>query len=336
MKPKIMVAGAGGHTGKFVVDLLNRKGADPVPATRSGNFKGLDGREVPCRRIDFTDPTTLDAVMRNCDAVINCAGPFFDTAEPCADAAINAGIPYLDVAAEQQTVQRLFERMDAQIGTVTIPIVPAMAFYGGLADLMVSALAQNANKIETIEIAVGLDFWHPTPGTRLTGQRNTFERVIIRDGKLVAVPASPLMKMWNFPGMFGEQEVTCVALSEIILISRHIRSNSVTSFMNLAPLEDLGNPRTPKPQANDASGRSAQRYIMDVRVLADGQETRVTASGRDIYATTAPLVVNACLALLDAGIARPGAWAPGELFEPFSFLAGLAPEIDISFQVDHS
>jgi short subunit dehydrogenase-like uncharacterized protein len=335
MNPKIVVAGASGHTGKFVVDLLRQRGAIPIPATRSGRFAGLDGSESRCHAIDFSDLVNLDGVLHDADAVINCAGPFFDTALPCAEAAIRAGIPYLDVTAEQKTVQTLFERLHAKAQTAGVTIVPAMAFYGGLADLLVSAVARDEPKVDSIEIAVGLDFWHPTPGTRLTGERNTFQRLVVRDGQLVPIPSPPPTKSWNFPGMFGQQPVACVTLAEIILISRHIQSDSMTSFMSLAPLADIGNPDTPPPQAIDASGRSAQQFVMDVRVVAGGRELRATATGRDIYAATAPLIVNACLALLGAGNIKRGVRAPGELFEPRAFLAALAPEIDVSFQADN-
>jgi saccharopine dehydrogenase-like NADP-dependent oxidoreductase len=331
MNPKIVVAGASGHTGKFVVDLLRQRGAIPIPATRSGGFVGLDGSERPCNVIDFADLTSLDGVLRDADAVINCAGPFFDTAVPCAEAAIRAGIPYLDVTAEQKTVQTLFEQLHTKARDAGLTIVPAMAFYGGLADLLVSAVALDEPKIDSIEIAVGLDFWHPTPGTRLTGERNTFQRLVVRDGQLVPIPSPPPTKSWNFPGMLGQQPVTCVTLAEIILIARHIHSNSVTSFMNLAPLADIGKPDTPAPQAIDASGRSAQQFVVDVRVVAGGRDLRATATGRDIYAATAPLVVNACLGLLGPVNIKRGVCAPGELFEPRAFLAALAPEIDVRF-----
>jgi Saccharopine dehydrogenase NADP binding domain len=330
MNPKIVVVGASGHTGKFVVNLLQQRGAIPLPATRSGKFVGLGGSDSPCHLIDFSDPANLDGVLSSADAVINCAGPFFDTAVLCAETAIRAGIPYLDVTAEQKTVQTLIERLHTKAQNAGVTIVPAMAFYGGLADLLVSALALDQPKIDSIEIAVGLDFWHPTPGTRLTGERNTFQRLVVRDGQLVPIPSPPPTKTWNFPGVLGQQPVTCVTLAEIILISRHIHSNSMTSFMNLAPLADIGKPDTPAPQAIDASGRSAQQFVMDVRVVAGGREIRATASGRDIYAATAPLVVNACLALLDGKKRKSGVRSPGEIFDPRASLAALAPEIEVS------
>jgi short subunit dehydrogenase-like uncharacterized protein len=42
--------------------------------------------------------------------VVNCAGPFLDTALPVVEAALRAKIPYLDVAAEQAAAQSIRAR----------------------------------------------------------------------------------------------------------------------------------------------------------------------------------------------------------------------------------
>jgi hypothetical protein len=329
---RIAVLGAGGHTGRFVVDALRRLGATAIPATRTGRFQPIDGAEEACRVIDFADVGSLDRAMMGADAIINCAGPFFDTAVPAAEAALRARIPYFDVAAEQRTVQDLFDRLDGPARDAGVTLVPAMAFYGGLADLLASALVPSGTRAQAIDIAVGLDSWHPTAGTRLTGERNTFERLVVRDGRLVPVPSPPPAEQWQFPAPFGEQPVTCVALSEMVLLSRHIDAAEITSFMNLAPLADLHDAATPAPRAADDRGRSAQHFVMDVRATIDGRVGRAVASGRDIYAVTAPLVVKACLTVLGGNAVPTGVRAPGEIFDPAEFLANLAPDIMVDLE----
>lgn len=325
--PQIVVLGAGGHTGRFVVDALRRKGADAIAATRSGRFTPIAGEEEACRVLDFSRPDALDDVLRGADAVINCAGPFFDTALPAAEAALRAGIPYLDVSAEQETTRRLFDTLGDRARAAGVTIIPAMAFFGGFADLLVSTLVADGEEVATIEIAVGLDSWQPTAGTRLTGEKNVYPRMIVREGALAPIPDPAPGGEWHFPAPLGVQPVTCVALSEIILISRHINAGSVTSFMNLKPLGDLHERATPPPRPADARGRSAQQFIVEVRATIQGEVRRAAASGRDIYAVSAPLVVNACLDLLTHEISAPGVRAPGEVFDAAAFLSGLVPEI---------
>ncbi|MDG4718076.1 MULTISPECIES: SDR family oxidoreductase [Thalassospira] len=91
----ITVLGAGGHTGRFVIDLLERKGLTARAATRTGRFTDLLGRDRFCETLDFSDAAGLDGLMRGAHAVINCAGPFLDSAKPAIKAALRARVPYL-------------------------------------------------------------------------------------------------------------------------------------------------------------------------------------------------------------------------------------------------
>jgi hypothetical protein len=124
--------------------------------------------------------------------------------------------------------------------------------------------------------------------------------------------------------------VTAVPLSEIVTISRHIAARDVRSYMNSAPLRDLENPRTPPPTLSEPGGRSSQRFVMDVQAAWDDRRSRIAVSGRDIYAITAPIVVEACLRVLADPPAVGGAYAPGELYAADSFLAALAAHLEIT------
>jgi hypothetical protein len=97
--------------------------------------------------------------------------------------------------------------------------------------------------------------------------------------------------------------------------------------MTLAPLGDLADPDLSPPPATDASGRSDQTFLVEVRVRKGGDERRAVARGRDIYAITAPLVVEAARRLLDGvdGTGRAGVFAAGEIFEARAFLRALSP-----------
>src|SRR5262249_18282407 len=197
--------------------------------------------------------------------VINCAGPFIDTSLPIVDVAIRSGVHYLDVAAEQSAVRNVFDRFrgDPRVGATVI--VPAMAFFGGLADLIAPIGMSDWDSADEVCVAVALDGWRPTRGTRLTGQRNPGRRFIFSKGQLTLDDPPPQRK-WIFPAPFGEQEVVALQLAETITISRHIRTPEVRVMMNRAPLEDLHDPSTPPPAAADESGRSSQMFLMDVIV----------------------------------------------------------------------
>ncbi len=328
----VAVYGATGHTGRFVVRELERRGCATVPIGRQpAPPPGCDREDAhrQWRVASCDDPDALDEALRGTGAVINCAGPFLDTAPAVIEAALRAGIHYLDVTAEQRSVRQSLATFHEEARALGTVILPAMAFYGGLADLLATAVTEGARSIERIEIGVALDHWHPTQGTRRTGDRNTARRLVVAGGRLAPIPRPAPARDWTFPAPFGAQPVVAVPLSEIVTIRRHLPACDVCSYMNTAPLQDLKDPRTPPPSASDPSGRSAQRFVMDVRTAWDGHRTRILASGRDIYAVSAPIVVEACLRLLEDPPATGGAYAPGELFDANGFLAALAPHMQI-------
>ncbi|MET0815253.1 MAG: saccharopine dehydrogenase NADP-binding domain-containing protein [Pseudoxanthomonas sp.] len=318
----VAVYGAYGHTGRFVVAELRRRGWKPILSGRDqGKLASLQalfpGLEARAASID--DPASLDRAFAGAEAVVNCAGPFLDTAAPVIEAALRARMHYLDLAAEQRSVSDVFDHFADAARTAEITVLPAMAFYGALADLLATAALGDWPDADAIEIGVALDSWHPTAGTRLTGARNHHRRLVVSEGRLQPLADPPPSRQWTFAAPFGTQEVLALPLAEIVTISRHLRSASVHSYMNLAPLDDLRDPRTPTPKPVDTQGRSSQLFAVDVRLRRNGVSRRATAHGRDIYAVTAPLVVEALQRISD-GRGRIGVVAPGEAFDARDFL----------------
>ena len=331
--PSVAVFGASGHTGRFVVTELLRRGFRPIPIGRdAARLAGFQARGINSRTANIDDPSSLDQALAGADAVINCAGPFLDTAEPLVAAALRARVHYLDVTAEQSSAVATFERFPTPARDAKIVVVPAMGFYGGFGDLLATAAMGNWPSADEIRIAIALNCWQPTQGTRLTGQRNTATRLVLRGGKLVPI-GNPPASSWAFPEPFGLQDMKELPLTETILIGRHLRVSNLQTCINLAPLRDLHNPATPPPQAADATGRSAQRFLVDVIVRNGASTSHVFAQGRDIYAFTAPLVVEAVQRILNGAAQGVGVRTPGELFDAPDFLRSLAPE-HITFEIE--
>jgi hypothetical protein len=201
-----------------------------------------------------------------------------------------------------------------------------MAFYGGLADLLVTAVMGEWKEVDEISIAIGLDRWWPTEGTRITGIRNTAVRLVVEGGQLVPLSAGKSDRDWNFPEPLGPLAVVEIPFSEIITLERHVRASGIRSYLAKAALDDIRNPATPAPTAIDEVGRSAQRFVVDVVVRRGQENRRIAASGRDIYAITAPLMVEAVQRLLDGRAVIQGASAPGEIFDALDFLKALSPD----------
>lgn len=324
--PRIAVYGAYGHTGRFVLAELQRRGFVPVACGRDANrLHELATTGVEIRTAATDDPAALDAAFAGTAAVLHCAGPFLDTATSVLEAALRARIHYLDVAAEQRAVVDTLAR-DAEARAAGVTVLPAMAFFGGLADLLATAALDGATDADAVDIAVALDGWHPTRGTRITGERNHHPRSYIEHGRTCTLPEPAPLRETDFPAPFGRLQTVLLPLSESVVLPHHIACRNLHPWMNLAPLRDLRDPATPTPVASDDSGRSAQCFVVDVRVCRGKRSGRASASGRDIYAVTAPLLVEALQRILDGRVRGHGALTAGQAFDARDFLAALASD----------
>jgi short subunit dehydrogenase-like uncharacterized protein len=229
------------------------------------------------------------------------------------------------VTAEQSSTLSTLERFDVRAKERGITIMPAAGFYGGLGDLLATAALSDWTRADEVTLAIALDSWHPTYGTRRTGQRNTAARLVLRAGNLEQQSEPRLKMRWTFADPFGPQEVVELPFTETILLSRHLRGSDVHNFITTAPLQDLIDPNTPPPVPADDSGRSQQVFLVEA-VARQGQTTRRAAvRGRDIYAVTAPLVVEAAERIVMEALGRGGAVTPAELFDARAFLEALCP-----------
>lgn len=325
----VAVYGATGHTGNFVIAELQRRGMAVVAV-------GRDVSSIPAgvtaTAASIDDAAALDRAFAGCAVVINCAGPFLDTAPAIIEAALRAGSAYLDVTAEQASALSTFEHYDERARAAGVAVIPAAGFYGGLADLLASALVGH-HAVEDLSVAIALDHWWPTRGTRETGDRNRVPRVVVEDGRLVPMTLPAAKKAWTFAPPHGVQAMEEMPLSEIITISRHLPVRNLRAWLNATSLDEIRDATTPSPRAIDAHGRSAQKFAMEVVARDSAGTRRAVAYGQDIYAVTAPLVVEAAARMLQPAFDRSGALALGEAFDAADFLRSFRPR-QLMFTLD--
>ena len=319
----IAVYGATGHTGRFVVQEAQRCGLPVVAVGRDAARLDETFPSPVTRRVAMLDdPASLEQAFAGCAVVINCAGPYLDTAAPVAQAALRAGCHYIDVTAEQPSAQASFADFDTPAHAAGRVVIPAAGFFGGLADLLASALA-SAGTIDEITVAIALDHWWPTAGTRKTGERNKVPRVVVKDGRLVPLAPSAEVPDWAFSPPLGHQPMVELPLSEIITLSHHLQAGVIRSLLNRSALDDIRDATTPPPTAADDSGRSAQRFELVVKLVQDGVTRTAGVRGRDIYAVTAPIVIEAAQRLMATSYRHSGALALAEAVDPVELLRAL-------------
>lgn len=328
MKNNIAVYGAYGHTGKFIVSQLVQEGFNPILCGRDKEKLLSYSQQYPDLVIKVADtiqPDSLDRGFIDSEIIINCAGPYLDTAEPIIESALRLGKHYIDLSAEQKSVIDIFEKYSYKAEQSKILIIPAAAFYGGLGDLLSTVLTENWNEINDINIYIGLDFWHPTKGTRLTGHRNHYQRFVFANGKLEPLEAGTPIN-WSFPKPIEIKEMIKVPLTEIITISKHLNVKNINTYISLNSIEDIRSTETPEPKPTDEKNRSSQHFCMQVVATNSKKSRTIIAQGRDIYAVTAPLVVEATKRILKSNTKTNGVATLGQIFDASDFLKSLSSE----------
>ncbi|EEP74941.1 saccharopine dehydrogenase [Micromonospora sp. ATCC 39149] len=333
----VAVYGAYGHTGRFVVAELQERGYVPLLLGRNRDRLQALARDFPglqTRQASVDDPISLDRALDGADAVINTAGPFASTAGPVVEAALRAGIPYVDVAAEIEANVDTFAHFADEARAAGTVVVPAMAFFGALGDLLVTTAMGDWTTADEVHVAYGLSSWHPTGGTLASGtvssQRRGGRRVRFADGQLrYHDDALPTME-WSFPAPLGSQTVIGeFSMADIVTVPSHLDVSEVRTYMTTNAASDLFSPDPAAPPAVDERGRSAQTFTVDVLIRSAGTERRITATGQDIYAISAPLAVEAVERILTGRTKATGVVSAGAVFDAPDFLGALSAHLTV-------
>ncbi|WP_433132636.1 saccharopine dehydrogenase family protein [Micromonospora sp. CA-240977] len=338
----VAVFGAYGHTGRFVVTELRERGYVPLLLGRDEDKLLALAQAQPgleARQASVDDPASLDRALNGAATVINCAGPFATTAAPLVEAALRAGIPYVDVAAEIEANLDTFAHFAERARVAGTVVVPAMAFYGGLGDLLVTTAMGDWTAADEAHIAYGLSSWHPTAGTRVagavSGQRRGGRRVRYTGGRLEYHDDTLPTLEWPFPAPLGPQSVIGeFTMADVVTIPSHLAIPEVRTYMTAKAVADLSAPDASAPTAVDERGRSAQTFVVDVLVRSGGAERRVVAAGQDIYAISAPLAVEAVDRILTGRTRTTGVASAGAVFDTPDFLRALSSHLSVHVPLD--
>jgi short subunit dehydrogenase-like uncharacterized protein len=327
MTLKIAVYGASGYTGKLVVAELIRRGITAVLVGRDvRRLAAVDAPGADRRQADADDDAALVRAFRDCDAVINCAGPFTVAGLSVVRAAVAAGCQYVDIAGEQLYLQQVFESVDASSGGVAV--VPGLNDDGLPSDLLASLVAERIEPVR--DLVVGLQLIRgsapPTRGTLRSALANleTFTtgglgysdgrwdqripayRTSLRflDGEAVPVVKFPLPAVVTVPRHLPARQVEGVTTADV-----------VPGFAAVTPelIESL-------PEGPPAASRRDARWIIVVEATGeDGRQARGIVQGTDMQGITAVIAVEGARRLVADGT-KSGVLAPAQAFDPADFL----------------
>lgn len=341
----LAVLGATGYTGSLVCDearalglrlrLLGRR-LDALEAQAQGG----DELEV----VDATDHDALVKAMAGAFAVVSTAGPFLEHGFTTVDAAIEAGVHYVDSSTEQAYSRQIYERFGSRAAERELVLLTAFANAPG--DLA-AGLAVDGIEDPLEEVVVAND---QSAFSLSRGSRRTLAAVLEQpqaawdDGRLIPSRFGATTRRVRFPS--GEQTVVEWGGPEPLTVPRYADVRRVRSYIRApraaAVAGRFSNRLAPLVRLSTKVGRSGppaeKRRKATFTVVAEARGPhggrRATLLGRDVYGTAALLLARAAEALRDGDVRGVGALAPTEAFVPSEFLGKVAPLVQLESIVD--
>jgi short subunit dehydrogenase-like uncharacterized protein len=362
----VAVYGATGYTGKLVAAELAGAKTDLVLSGRDqAKLDALAaelGGDVRTQAASLDDPDGLRALLSDCAAVVDCAGPFSRLGEPVLAAAVDTSTHYLDTTGEQTYMRLAFERYGPPAERAGVAVVPAMGFDYVPGDMLAALSAEGMGEVDEVLLAYSVAGLGTTRGTQLSALE------MLKGGdvewrKLQWLPASQSVGRgsFDFPEPIGRQRMARYPAGEQITVPRHVATRRVRTMISTAafaphprlrPLVPLlARPtglaaRTPLkrvlgsivsrlPEGPSAEDRAAARFTIVCEVTRGQTVRRGVIRGSDVYGLTAASVARGAIIAAQGSIPGAGALAPSQAFDPASFLGSLG-RFDVAWELDEA
>jgi len=193
---RLLVYGAYGYTGRLVVEAAIDRGYDPIVAGRDATkTRGIAAaNDLQARSFPVAD---ADAHLADVDAVLNCAGPFAETADAMVEACVDTGTHYLDVTGELPVFERT-RRWGPSAEDADVALLPGVGFDVVPTDCLAAHLHDRLPEATHLSLAFDAD-GGVSPGTLKTALSGIgIEGAVRRDGDLRAEPIGARTRVVDF------------------------------------------------------------------------------------------------------------------------------------------
>lgn len=199
MKNNFIIYGAYGYTGTLITELAVSKGLKPLLVGRSDQklsaLAHLHG--LPYQVVDIKNLNELNSVINNYTLILNCAGPFSETAHQVIDYCLDKNLHYTDITGEI-SVFEMAKTFNQDALDKNIMIMPGTGFDVVPSDCLSKYLSEKLPDATDLELAFKGD-GGPSHGTTLTVISGLGKGGAIRkNGKIIAVENAYEVKKFDF------------------------------------------------------------------------------------------------------------------------------------------
>ncbi|KAJ5344682.1 NAD(P)-binding protein [Penicillium brevicompactum] len=151
----LVIYGATGYTGRLVSEHAKAIGLNFMVAGRSERkLQILASRlEVPYRVFDLDQSTIIDSVLQDAFVILNCAGPFVQTAKIVIEACLRTSTHYLDISAEIESYQQA-KSLDQDAKSAGVMILPGCGGSVAMLGCLASHVVDQVKNPISIDVAL--------------------------------------------------------------------------------------------------------------------------------------------------------------------------------------
>lgn len=337
----ILLFGATGYTGRLTAAALADAGASFAIAGRDrSKLEDLSARsgdpEIHIAAVGDVD--ALARALSGCKVLITCVGPFVRLGDTAIEAALRAGVHYIDSTGEGVFVDRLIEEYDDDARAANLTIAPAMGFDEVPADVACTLAAEEMDRPEVI-----VTYAVPRKGSAGTVRSATgimgSAGPWIEDGVRRTIKVGAEERWSPMPPPLGPRRAQAFPFALTRLAPLHIDAASFKTFVTTGTLERqamrVGAPllglmsKEPVrrafdlftrllPEGPDEEERGKGRWTILAEARAGKAWRNVVATGTDVYGLTARTLTRAAITMSAPGFDRSGVLSPVQA-------VGLAP-----------
>jgi short subunit dehydrogenase-like uncharacterized protein len=329
--PDVLLFGATGFTGRLTAHALARRQVDFAIAGRDRTKLAALASEVggpDVRTAAVGDVDALVSALADVRVLITCVGPFLELGDTAVEAALRAGVHYLDSTGEGEFIARLAARSDEAQGA-GVAMAPAMGFDEVPGDVAATLATEG---LESPELTVT----YAVPSSASSGTARTFPRIFvsaghfIENGKVVEVRVGQRRRWSPMPAPLGPRAAASFPLSLLEVAPLHLDLRGLETYVTtpraqqialkaampfvraslaIGPVERVLKGALGRIPGPDVEARK-KRWTILAEARGDNGFRNVVVQGADVYGLTGEILAAGAARMAEDGYDRSGVLSP--------------------------
>ncbi|KAF2971523.1 hypothetical protein GQX73_g2058 [Xylaria multiplex] len=271
---EFMIYGATGYTGRIASEHAVSLGLHFILGGRSQCKLAELASQLNTSYLafDVDNPYAVSSALRGIKVLLNCAGPFRQTAESLMVACVDKGVHYLDFSAELQSYQ-LAERLDEKARERGVMLLPGCGGSVAMLGCLVLHALQNVKQAVSIDTALCVA-GTMSRGSAISARDSLSPECLRRCEGIIARQDINNKQQFDFDNGHGSVDCFPVTLPDLITIWKSTGVSNIGTFVRVPtgsfPTIDL----MVLPDGPTAEQRTASPYHAAVIVTEQDGNTR--------------------------------------------------------------